>query len=282
MNDFQGKTAFITGAASGIGLALSQALAARGANVMMADIGAEAVADAAKALQETGGKVESVVCDVACLDQMRAAAEATTKAFGHIHILMNNAGVGLGGVTGQIDAKDWRWIIDINLMGVVHGVEVFTPLMLAHGEGGYIVNTASMAGHSTAAGLAPYCATKFAVVGYSECLQQELAPQGIDVSVLCPTWIKTNIHNTVEKRPTADGSVPASNPLAEMLKAAVENGMPPEEFAEITLDAMQKKRFYVFNDPEARAAVDTRHEKICEDYDAWLGELDKAKAVSKP
>ena len=187
MQDFNNKVAFVTGAASGIGLALCRAYLNAGASVMMADINAEGLKIAAKEFSDKSDRVSTVVCDVKSADSVNAAAKATIDAFGKIHIVVNNAGVGLGGFPGSIPLEDWRWITDINLLGVVYGVEAFVPLIQAHGEGGYIINTASMAGHVAAPGMAPYHATKFAVVGYSKALAQELKKINIGVSVLCPT-----------------------------------------------------------------------------------------------
>ena len=224
MQDFSGKVAFVTGAASGIGLALTKALKAQGCHVMMADIDAENLIKASHGLPNDGGRISTVECDVRSLETVQAAADKTIAEFGKVHLVFNNAGVALAGRPGTIESKDWQWIVDINLMGVVYGVETFVPLMRDHGEGGYVFNTASMAGHVTMAGMAPYHATKFAVVGYSEALKQELAPENIGVSVLCPTWVKTNIHNTGEERPSAaDGGVVAGGQMYEMVKSLVEN-----------------------------------------------------------
>jgi len=204
MDNFTNKTVFVTGAASGIGFALCKAFLNAGANVMMADINAEGLENAVKELGDDLKRVNFVVCDVTNAESVQQAAKATIEAFGKVHIVVNNAGVGLGGRPGNIPLDDWRWITDINLLGVVYGVETFVPLMASHGEGGYIVNTASMAGHQTSPGMGPYHATKFAVVGYTETLAQELSQVNIGVSVLCPTWVKSNIHNTAGKRPSAD------------------------------------------------------------------------------
>jgi NAD(P)-dependent dehydrogenase (short-subunit alcohol dehydrogenase family) len=272
MKDFTNKTAFITGAASGIGLALATAMGKRGANVMLADIDGDGLERVKKELSNQGMNVDSVVCNVADAQSVQDAADATIKAFGKVHIVANNAGVSLAGSTGKVNLKDWRWIVDINLMGVVYGVEIFTPLLLSHGEGGYLINTASMAGHFTMPKLGPYNATKYAVVGYSESLQQELTPLGVDVCVLCPTWIKTQIHNTGKKRPSFDQNHAEfeSDPMYQAIRDLIDNGLSPDALAELTLEAMAAKRFYVFTDPEARAMIDVRRDMIAKDYDACL------------
>jgi len=193
MTDIAGKTAFITGGANGIGLAIGKALAGRGANLMLVDLDGEGLAAAKRSFEGANIRVETAICDVAKGDAVKAAADKAVEAFGKVHIVINNAGVALGGLPGDVALEDWRWIVDINLMGVVYGVESFVPHIKAHGEGGHIVNVASMAGHVAMPGMGPYHATKFAVVGYSEALRAELAGENIGVSALCPGWVKTSI-----------------------------------------------------------------------------------------
>jgi NAD(P)-dependent dehydrogenase (short-subunit alcohol dehydrogenase family) len=276
MDDLQNKTAFVTGAASGIGLALSKALLSKGANVVMADIDTTALEKVASGINVTD-QIITTHCNVADYDSVVQASETAKSRFGKVHLLFNNAGVSLGGASGNIDPKDWRWIVDINLMGVIYGVEVFLPLMQSHGEGGYIVNTASMAGHFTTALMAPYNATKFAVVGYSESLRQELENTDIGISILCPTWVKSNIYNAPANRPSEIESKEnfTQTPTYHFSKHLIDNGMSAEEFAELTLGSIAHKRFYVFNDPAARVAVDARRDHILADYDACLADLKK-------
>lgn len=282
MNNFENKTAFVTGAASGIGFAISHALVEKGANVMMADIDGALLKEAAAKLSGAAGKVSLHICDVIKPEDVQAGLTATQKAFGNVHLLFNNAGVGLAGKPGQIAIKDWNWIVDINVMGLVHGVEAFVPHMRAHGEGGHIVNTASMAGHFTMPGMAPYHATKFAAVGYSEALAQELASQNIGVSVLCPTWVKSNIYNTGKQAPTVlekalDGVAgqpsETANQMYTMTKSLVDNGMEASTLADLVLKSIVANRLYIFNDREARASVDLRRDNILRDYDACLKDL---------
>lgn len=271
MTDFKNKTAFITGAASGIGLALTKEFLSQGANVMMADINAAQLKAEAAKLKATGENVATCVCDVRKPESVQAGADATIEAFGKVHIVVNNAGVSLAGSTGNVDLKDWQWIVDINLMGVVYGVEIFTPLIRSYGDGGHIINTASMAGHATMPTLGPYNATKFAVVGYSEALAQELAPQNIHVSVLCPTWIQTNIAEAGAGRPSGvDITDPGGKELYETVKVLVKNGMSPELYAKTVVEAASRKQLYVFNDAEARPSIDARRDMILADYDASL------------
>ena len=275
MNNYENKTVFITGGASGIGLALAKAFGKRGANIMIADINADNLETAKSDLSKDGLRIETVICDVVDVESVRAAAKATLNAFGKVHMVVNNAGVGLAGATGNIKIEDWRWIVDINLMGVVHGVEVFTPIMLEQGEGGYILNTASMAGHFAMPRVAPYHATKFAVVGYSESLQMELEPLGINVGVLCPTWVKTNIYNTPLERPSFDGDMEklATDPTYQYTKNVVDNGLSPDVLAELVIKSIAANRFYTFIDETARPAIDVRRNNIIKDYDACLADL---------
>jgi NAD(P)-dependent dehydrogenase (short-subunit alcohol dehydrogenase family) len=273
MTPYSNKVAFVTGAASGIGFALCEALLAKGAKVMMADMDGPGLNGALAKLGDASESLSSVVCDVRHPESVRAAADKTIEAFGKVHIVMNNAGVALAGKSGRTDLKDWQWIVDINLMGVVYGVEVFTPLIQSHGEGGHILNTASMAGHATTEYMPPYHATKFAVVGYSESIALELAKHEIGVTCLSPTWVKSNIASSGGARPSA-----AKNPaLDDMVKAAqssvselVANGMDADRMAELTLAMMAEGRMHVFNDPEARPAIDIRAKALAEDYDAAL------------
>ena len=273
MTDIKNKTAFVTGAASGIGFALTEALLKRGAKVMMVDIDAEGLKTAQAKLGTENTAI--CVCDVAEAEAVKAAAAATIETFGNVHLVFNNAGVSLPGRPGRIALEDWRWITDINILGVVYGCESFIPHIMGHGEGGHIINTASTAGHITGVGMAPYFTSKFAVVGYSEALSQELAEAGIGVSCLCPTWVKSNIHNTPDKAPIAGqyrDKFKASKAY-ETIKGYIENGMDADIYAELCLKAVEANRLHVFNDPEARIAVETRAQSLLTDYDANLKDL---------
>ena len=195
MQDLRGKVAFITGGASGIGFSMAEAFGAEGMAVMLADIEAEALERAVEDLRSRQIRAEGVVADVASRASIKAAAEATIAAFGKVHVVCNNAGVGAGGPFGSFPPGDWDWVIDVNLKGVVYGMEVFEPLIAAHGEGGHFVNTASLAGMVSPPGMEPYCATKFAVVAMSEGWAGQLAPRNIGVSVLCPGFVKTGMQS---------------------------------------------------------------------------------------
>lgn len=258
--------AFITGGAAGIGFAIAKALAARGAKIMLADMDQGKLDQAVAELTAAGSDAAGILCNVADEAQMRSAAKATIQKFGKVHIVINNAGVALGGSPGQIAMKDWRWIVDINLMGVVHGVEIFAPLIQSHGEGGYFVNVASMAGHVAGPGMAPYNATKFAVVGYSEALRPEFAEHHIGVSVLCPAWVKTDIHRSALSKPSGDGG--QDDPMFKNMEAVIEAGIDADDVAEWTLRCVEDDRFYIFTHPAFAPFIDKRHEQIQADYAA--------------
>jgi NAD(P)-dependent dehydrogenase (short-subunit alcohol dehydrogenase family) len=176
MRELGGKTAFVTGGASGIGLALGRAFVRAGMKVMLADIEPDALAAAVESLRDVGPDVRGVTCDVADPASVERAAQASYTAFGHVHVVCNNAGVAGGSGIDDISLDTWRWVLDVNLMGVLHGVHVFLPHIRAHGEGGHIVNTASMAGLQSGLGFSPYATSKFAVVAMSEglAMQDEL------------------------------------------------------------------------------------------------------------
>jgi NAD(P)-dependent dehydrogenase (short-subunit alcohol dehydrogenase family) len=210
MREFAGKTAFVTGGAAGIGLALGRAFARSGMKVMLADIEADALQAAVKSLREISPDIRGTICDVADAESLERAAQAAFDAFGNVHVVCNNAGVAAGGGIDHISLDNWRWVIDVNLMGVLHGIKSFLPHIRAHGEGGHIVNTASMAGMQGGLGFSPYGASKFAVVSMSEGLNLQLKPQGIGVSVLCPSYVRTRIGESGRNRPERYGQ---SKPL---------------------------------------------------------------------
>lgn len=263
MTEINGKGAFITGGASGIGLALAKTMMSRGARVVIADIDEAALE---RAQEELGADAVAVHCDVASLPSVQKAADAALAAIGEVHLLFNNAGVGAGGITGSIPIADWRWAIDINLMGVVHGVETFMPILRRQGRGGHIINTASMAGHVAAPLLAPYNATKFAVVGYSESLHAELKSDKIGVSVICPAFVRTNIYKSGRNRPSVTSNEP--DPNESLLKSIVDAGIEPDAVAKWTADCIEAGRFYIFTHLQAKCDVEARIDDLLSDYDA--------------
>jgi NAD(P)-dependent dehydrogenase (short-subunit alcohol dehydrogenase family) len=268
MREFKGKTAFVTGGASGIGFAMAKAFAEEGMNVMLADVEQSALDSALKDLGQYGNHVRGVACDVADPDSVERAAQATFAAFGKVHVVCNNAGVAAGGGIDQISVDNWRWVIDVNLMGVVYGVRSFLPHIREHGEGGHIVNTASMAGMINGMGFSPYAATKFAVVSMSEGLAMQLAPHGIGVSVLCPEFVRTRIGDSGRNRPERygqsqplDPNSPAAAIVAEIARR-LEAGLDPARVAEQVIAAIRSGELYIFTHPNMRVAVDGRFAAI--------------------
>jgi NAD(P)-dependent dehydrogenase (short-subunit alcohol dehydrogenase family) len=279
MESLKNKVAFITGGGHGIGLSIGRIFAQQGARVVLADINEKRLASAKETLASANLSVETVVCDVADPDALRRAADFTLERFGKVHIVVNNAGVSLAGKLGKIPLEDWRWIVDINLMSVAYGVEIFTPLIQSHGEGGYFINTASMAGHIAGPAMSPYHATKFAVVGYSESIRADLAADNIGVSVLCPAWVRTDIHNAGVNKPsltngaTADESS-SNEPEAGIadIAAVIESGIAPDDLAQWVLEYMLAKRFYIFSHPSMTQHLDARAALIKADYEAIVND----------
>jgi len=268
MQDLTGKTAFVTGGASGIGLALGRTFARSGMKVMLADIEAHALQKAVESLQEIAPDISGVVCDVADAESVERAAQASFVAFGRVHVVCNNAGVAAGGGIDHISLDNWRWVIDVNLMGVVHGIKSFLPHIRAHGEGGHIVNTASMAGMDGGLGFSPYTASKFAVVSMSEGLAIELKPHSVGVSVLCPSFVRTLIGESGRNRPERYGEsrpLDPANPAAAMvaeIARQIEAGLDPATVAERVLEAIRRDELYIFTHPGMRAQVEPRFAAI--------------------
>ena len=273
MDQFDGRTAVVTGAASGMGLGLATRFAEAGMNVVMADIEVDPLEEAAGKLRAEGATVVAVPTDVSDGDQVDALATASVAAFGPIHVLCNNAGVGNSGMIATLTTDDWSWVLGVNLWGVIHGLRAFLPAMLAHGEPGHIVNTSSMAGLFAAPTMGPYCASKFAVVAISETLHQEMAIAGgtIGVSVLCPGMVSTRIHQAERNRPGRDSGIvydPNSRFGVDPLGSA---GAPPglaldpAEVAEQVYTAIVERRFYVITHPDWLGGVSERMNGILGD-----------------
>jgi NAD(P)-dependent dehydrogenase (short-subunit alcohol dehydrogenase family) len=268
MRELAGKTAFVTGGAAGIGLALGRAFAQSGMKVMLADIEADALQAAVKSLQEISPDISGTICDVAETASVERAAQTAFDAFGNVHVVCNNAGVAAGGGIDHISLDNWRWVIDVNLMGVLHGIKSFLPHIRAHGEGGHIVNTASMAGMQSDLGFSPYGASKFAVVSMSEGLSLRLKPHGIGVSVLCPSYVRTRIGESGRNRPERygqsqplDPAAPAGAMVAEIARQ-IEAGLDPATVATRVLTAIREDQLYVFTHPGMRAEVEARFAAI--------------------
>ncbi len=271
MKQFKDKVAVITGGASGIGLALAQRAAAEGMQLVLADIEDAALAAAAAELKSKGAQVLTVNCDVSRAEEVERLAEEVLKACGGIHLVCNNAGV--GGVRArawEASAKDWQWVLGVNVWGVIHGVRVFTPIMLRQGEPGHIVNTASAAGFVSMASTAPYAVSKHSVVTLSEVLYHDLQEEKakVGVSVLCPAWVGTNIWNSQRNRPDDlrdHADTEAERAKREQLRALLEKGrVTAVDVAALTFDAIAEDRFYIFPHPKIRKDIQTRMEDILE------------------
>jgi NAD(P)-dependent dehydrogenase (short-subunit alcohol dehydrogenase family) len=270
MKDFRGRTAFVTGGASGIGLAMARAFGRAGMNVVLADIDLKAAQDAAERLASEQIKAAPVQVDVSDHASIRAAALDAVAAFGKVHVLCNNAGVAVGGPLGTVKDKDWDWIIDVNLKGVVYGTETFVPLIKSHGEGGHIVNTASMAGMISPAGMEPYTATKFAVVAMTEGWAQQLAPLNIGVSVLCPGFVKTRIHESGRARQDKYGGQGAVDALGGGASEAAEMvlaGIDPDVVGNRVVEAIRDNELYIFTHPQMKDFVQMRFAGIMAAFD---------------
>ena len=279
MRELAGKTAFVTGGASGIGFALGRAFAETGMKVMLADIETDALAAAVKSLHGVGPDVRGVTCDVADPVSVERAAKASYEAFGSVHVICNNAGVGGGSGIDNISLDNWRWVLDVNLMGVLHGIRTFLPHIRAHGEGGHIVNTASMAGMNSGLGFSPYSASKFAVVNMSEGLAMQVRPLGIGVTVLCPGFVRTRISESARNRPERYGPAQSPDPAswagvpAARLAQFGQSGLDPSDVAAQVLTAIREDQLYVFTHHGAdwRAELEER-------FAAILTAMDKAAA----
>jgi len=269
MQEFQGKVAVITGAASGIGRGIAEKCVREGMKVVLADIDDALLTKAEAELRSLGGTVLGVRTDVSKRNDVELLARRTLDAFGQIHLLFNNAGVTASGVPWEATWNDWEWVIGVNLWSVIHGVKVFTPLMLAQNTECHIINTSSLAGLMAGAGSAPYAATKHAVVAISECLYLTLQEQKslVKVSVLCPGLVRTNIANAERNRPEGLRDEPVTR-TPEMqahivaFKAAIEASMSPQQVADIVFDAIRKEQFYILPHPEYTEVIQLRTDKL--------------------
>ena len=276
--DFAGKTAVLTGAGSGFGLECARIAARLGMQLVLADVQQDALDRAVTELQAAGAQVLGQCVDVSQADQVEALGAATLARFGAPHLVFNNAGVGGGGLVWENTAQDWAWVFGVNVMGVAHGVRVFTPLMLAAAAQdplwrGHIVNTASMAGLVNPPNMGVYNASKHAVVSLSETLYQDLAlvTDQISASVLCPYFVPTGIAMSHRNRPK-DATVRAAPPSKSqriahaMLNKAVDGGkVTAADVAQRVFDAVSAGQFYIFSHPEALAGVKTRMEDLLQE-----------------
>ena len=267
MSQFNGKTAIISGGAEGIGLSIAQALGAEKMNIVLADIDQTNLEKAGNDLAAAGISVLTVALDVTQEEQWHEVANQAINMFGKIHMIVNNAGI--GGDTGPIENQDqqgWQWALDVNLMGVVFGAKVMTPYIKSHGEGGWIVNVASMAGMGGIPYLGAYTATKAAVVALSESWAGELEPSGIHVSVLCPAFVQTRIHESGrnrQKKYQSKNSTPAETSLlTDLAKEKVEKGIEVSIVGKRVVEALHDGEFYIFTHPNYYSLAKQRAEMI--------------------
>lgn len=270
IEDLAGKVAVVTGAASGIGRATSTAFAEAGMKVVLADIEADSLEATASDLRAAGHTVLPVVVDVSDGESVEALAAQTVDEFGGVHVVHLNAGVAAGGPIWTLSEKDWAWVLGVNLWGVIHGIRSFVPRMIAGGEPGHIVNTASMAGLTSSAMMGAYNVSKHGVVTMSETLLRDLSMMGskIGVSVLCPGWVNTGIGESGRNRPdelrNADGPNLLEGGAASPLKAMLVNGLQPDDVAAMVLDAVQSDRFYILTHPEWTPMIEQRMTDVLE------------------
>jgi len=277
MKDLGGKTAFVTGAASGIGLGIATVLAQAGVKVMLCDIEEAALAKAVEGLKQTNADVDGVKADVSVKSELKAAADATIARYGKVHILVNNAGVGGGGPFGAWTDATWGWTLGVNLMAVIWGIEIFGPLIEQQGEGGHIVSTASIAGlisHDSG----PYNVTKYGVVALSEGLRGELAPRGIGASVLCPGFIRTRIMDSLRNLPErfdrpSDDRLAAmrSSDMFKFIQERVSHGIDPSYVGDLVREGIENDWPYIFTDVEFEPLIEARFAAIKQGFDRIRG-----------
>jgi NAD(P)-dependent dehydrogenase (short-subunit alcohol dehydrogenase family) len=272
MREFAGRTAFVTGGANGIGRGIACSLARAGANVAIADIDESSLADANAAVEPFGTKVMTIPLDVSDRAAVERAADEVESAFGRVHLLFNNAGVSIGPLpVTDIAPQQWDWIFGVNVFGVVNGVSAFVPRIEAHGEGGHVVNTASIGGLQVHPVLrnGSYAMTKYAVVALSEALALQLEDTNIGVSVLCPAATRSTLSRSSRRRPERFGgpyesSVPAESRGSNLLPEALD----PDDVGERVLDCIRHEEFFIFTHSDPRAWIAERNARLVAAFDS--------------
>ena len=274
MEDFAGKVAVVTGAASGIGRGLVERCAQEGMKVALADIDEQRLLQVQEELKAAGATALAVVTDVSKAKAVEALAQKTLDAFGAVHLLFNNAGVAAGGSMWECTLADWEWVIGVNLWGVIYGVRTFVPIMLEQDTDCHIVNTASMAGFESDAGKGVYKVTKHGVVSLSETLYHDLAHRGakVNVSVLCPAWVNTRILESSLRRRQRLQIDPSPEEFSSHRKARIEAyqeslqaGMAPARVAQLVFSAIREGKFYIITHPEFKGGLRRRFEEILDE-----------------
>ena len=270
MDTLNGKGAVVTGGASGIGLATAKVLASKGARLVLADVEEKALDAAVGELRASGAEAHGVVCDVRTLDAVQAMADAAFDALGTVHVVFNNAGIAVGGPILDMTHDDWRWTIDVDLWGPIHGVEAFLPRLVEQGEGGHVLFTASFAGLVPNRGLGPYCVAKYGVVALAEVLWRELREHQIGVSVLCPMRVGTNIGHSERNRDVEYGGPSGQALVADQDESNQELAgrvLEVDGVAQLTVDAILANRLYVLPHEESRQSIRRRFDRIDATFD---------------
>jgi len=262
MDDLRGKVAVITGGASGIGLATAEALARQGTHCVLADIEKQPLDAAVDRVRALGVEAQGFVTDVVDRAAVVALADAAFDHFGRVHIVFNNAGVAVFGPTHATSHEDWRWVIDVDLWGPIHGVEVFVPRLIEQGEGGHVLATSSFAGMAPNVGLGAYCVAKYGVVALMEVLARELRHHGIGSSVLCPMRVRTHIDASARNRQAGYGGPQAAVELDVDEDQMAGRLIPVDEVANLVVDGIRRNRLYLFPHPETREFIRRRFERI--------------------
>jgi NAD(P)-dependent dehydrogenase (short-subunit alcohol dehydrogenase family) len=270
VESFEGRGTVITGGANGIGFATAREFAGRGARVVLADIDQSALDGAVAQLREEGVDAHGVVCDVRKLDDVERLADEAFRLLGAVHVVFNNAGIAYAGPIAQTTHDDWRFVIDVDLWGPIHGVEAFLPRLIEQGEDSHIVFTSSFAGLIPNVGLGPYCVAKYGVVALAETLAREVRANAIGVSVLCPMIVETNLlANTERVRSAEYGPAHSEAETVEQLASAPDDDsvLNVEDVARLTTEAILANRLYVLPHKAARASIQRRFERIDRTFD---------------
>jgi len=276
VDSFEGRAAVITGGANGIGFATAREFARRGARVMLGDIDQSALDDAVAQLSADGVDAHGVVCDVRKLDDVGHLADEAFRVFGDVHVVFNNAGIAYAGPIVQTSHDDWRFVIDVDLWGPIHGVEAFLPRLIAQDADSHMVFTSSFAGLIPNVGLGPYCVAKYGVVALAETLAREVTSNGIGVSVLCPMIVETNLLANTERVRSADYGPPTASPAETVQQLASDptddSVLDVADVARLTADAIMANRLYVLPHRAARDSIRRRFERIDRTFDDQIAE----------
>jgi NAD(P)-dependent dehydrogenase (short-subunit alcohol dehydrogenase family) len=275
VDGFEGRATVITGGANGIGFATAREFARRGARVMLSDIDRSALDNAVATLRADGADAHGVVCDVRKLDDVGHLADEAFRVFGDVHVVFNNAGIAYAGPIVETSHDDWRFVIDVDLWGPIHGVEAFLPRLIAQGPQSHIVFTSSFAGLIPNVGLGPYCVAKYGVVALAETLAREVRPNGIGVSVLCPMIVETNLLANTERVRSADygPASSAAETVQELASDPTDDAvLNVEDVARLTADAILANRLYVLPHRAARDSIQRRFERIDRTFDEQVAE----------